>query len=449
MIALKVLAPPLEASADERERFQQRFLLEAKTLAGLDHPNIVTVYDYGHTEDGDLYIAMEYVDGWRFNDLLKQGRLPVERALVLVRQVCGALQYAHNRGVIHRDIKNSNVLVKRDMRGREVVKVVDFGIVKLSKGNVHLTQVGIILGSPHFMAPEQAQGKDVDHRVDIYAVGVLMYCALAGRYPFTGQHSTAILTAHLTQRPPTFKEVAPDLELPQGLETVVRRCLKKEPTERFFFIDSVITEIYTYTGPREGPTDEMSTMATAVTTARGPVWRNPLVAMGAGAMGAMLLVGVGVVAAVVALIYLQKPPTTEGVEVETPVPPIAVEEAPTAPVVVTTTRKRDGDTESTTASTGARETPSGSKDSSRSTSSTRPAATSSGSGRSRSTTSGSAGSSAASAAANSASTASSAEPAVVDEGSETEPATDTDEPAVETPENDFGGGSDLIDPWKD
>ena len=197
-------------------------------------------------------------------------------------------------------------------------------------------------------------------------------------------------------------------------------------------------------------TDEMlSAGVTRKSVKRGPVWRNPLVAMGAGAMGAMLLVGVGVVAAVVALIYLQKPPTTEGVEVETPVPPIAVEEAPTAPVVVTTTRKRDGDTESTTASTGARETPSGSKDSSRSTSSTRPAATSSGSGRSRSTTSGSAGSSAASAAANSASTASSAEPAVVDEGSETEPATDTDEPAVETPENDFGGGSDLIDPWKD
>lgn len=451
MIALKVLAPPHEASAEERERFQQRFLLEAKTLAGLDHPNIVTVYDYGHTEDGDLYIAMEYVDGWRFNDLLKQGRLPVERALVLVRQVCGALQYAHNRGVIHRDIKNSNVLVKRDMRGREVVKVVDFGIVKLSKGNVHLTQVGIILGSPHFMAPEQAQGKDVDHRVDIYAVGVLMYCALAGRYPFTGQHSTAILTAHLTQRPPTFKEVAPDLELPHGLEGVVRRCLKKEPTDRFPDMASIITEIDTYTGPREGPTDEMSTMATAVTTARGPVWRNPLVAMGAGAMVAMVLVGVGAVAAVLALIYLRPPSSTEVVEVPTAVPPIAVEEAPTAPVVVTTTRKRDGDTEPATASTGTRETRSGSGASSSSTSS-RPAATSGGSnssGRTRSTSSGSAGSATSSAAP---SGASSAEPAVVDDGVDaidTEPATDTDEPVVETPENDFGGGSDLIDPWKD
>lgn len=342
MVALKVLAPPMDTDHEERERFQQRFLLEAKTLASLDHPHIVTVYDYGQTDAGDLYIAMEYVDGVRFNDLLRHGRLEVDRALALVRQVCSALQYAHNRGVIHRDIKNSNVLVKRDPTGREVVKVVDFGIVKLRNQKVDLTQVGIILGSPHFMAPEQAQGKDVDHRVDVYAVGVLLYCALAGRYPFNGSHSTAILTAHLTREPPTFAEIAPDLQLPPGLEELVRTCLAKKPAERFPDMASIVTQIDTYTTAREeGPGVELGTMSREAVRKPG-VLRNPIFAMTAGAFVTLLFVSIVAITLLLAVLFFQSPAgkdLTAGGETAgelQPKPPKDVED----PVVNTTTRKR-------------------------------------------------------------------------------------------------------------
>ena len=345
MIALKVLATPTDISAAERDRFQQRFLLEAKTLASLDHPHIVTVYDYGQTDAGDLYIAMEYVDGVRFNDLLRHGRLEVDRALGLVRQVCSALQYAHNRGVIHRDIKNSNVLVKRDAAGREMVKVVDFGIVKLRHEKIDLTQVGIILGSPHFMAPEQAQGKDVDHRVDIYAVGVLMYCALAGRYPFNGSHSTAILTAHLTREPPTFSEVAPDLRLPAGLEQLVRRCLAKPPEDRFPDMASIITRIDTYTTAQAaGPLEELGTMSREAVQ-KPSSFRSPLLAMTAGAFATLLVVSIGAITLALVALFLQSPTGqtfTGSSQVGSNAPAVA---PPTAggedPVVNTTTRKRD------------------------------------------------------------------------------------------------------------
>ncbi len=456
MVALKVLAPPMDINADERDRFVKRFLLEAKTLGGLDHPHIVTVYDYGQTDAGDFYIAMEYVDGVRFNDLLRHGRLEVHRALGLIRQVCSALQYAHNRGVIHRDIKNSNVLVKRDANGNEVVKVVDFGIVKLRNEKVDLTQVGIILGSPHFMAPEQAQGKDVDHRVDVYAVGVLMYCALAGRYPFNGSHSTAILTAHLTRDPPTFSEVAPDLELPPGLEDMVRRCLLKRPAERYPDMASIIVGIDAYLAGQEGvPGEELGTMSREAVRKPG-VLRNPLVAMTAGAFVALLLVTIGALGLLLLFVLVQD--ANVGGTIGDPVPPdstAAVEEAG-EPVVNTTTRKLPegpvgddgtpdpaadgGEVDSTEtgasveagASTGSsvgRKTPK----------------TSSGSGSSRPSTANSGSGSASSSAGAGAGTnrdeaVSGAEPTEVTGGTDT-PSDEGDPPP--------SMGSDLLDPWAD
>ena len=132
-VALKLLSPPsLEATEEEREAFEQRFLLEARTLAGLDHPNIVTIFDYGETDDGRYYLAMEYISGGRFLDLLKRGHMEPGRAVNLCIQVAQALRYAHKRGVVHRDVKNSNVLVRQLDNGEEQAKVVDFGLVKLS-----------------------------------------------------------------------------------------------------------------------------------------------------------------------------------------------------------------------------------------------------------------------------------------------------------------------------
>ena len=243
-VALKLLSPPsMEATESERAEFEQRFLLEARTLAALDHPNIVTVYDYGETDDGRYYLAMEYIRGGRFLDLLRQGHLASGRAVNLVLQVAQALRYAHKRGVVHRDVKNSNVLVRTLDNGQEQAKVVDFGLVKLSKADNNITQTGMILGSPHFMAPEQAIGRGVDHRADIYATGVLLYCGLTGEYPFDGPHATAIITAHVTRDVPRFAAVAPHVAIPEGLEAIVRRCLEKKPARRYPSMDALIADL--------------------------------------------------------------------------------------------------------------------------------------------------------------------------------------------------------------
>ena len=263
LVALKLLSPPsLEATDEEREAFEQRFLLEARTLAGLDHPNIVTIFDYGETNDGRYYLAMEYISGGRFLDLLKRGHMEPGRAVNLCIQVAQALRYAHKRGVVHRDVKNSNVLVRRLDNGEEQAKVVDFGLVKLSKLDSGLTQTGMILGSPHFMAPEQATGQGVDHRADIYATGVLLYCGLTGNYPFDGPHATAIITAHVTRDVPSFASIAPDVRVPDGLEQVVRRCLEKKPGRRYPSMDALIADLLPYhTGaPLEAASGEFHTL---------------------------------------------------------------------------------------------------------------------------------------------------------------------------------------------
>ena len=262
-VALKLLSPPsYEATEEERDGFEQRFLLEARTLASLDHPNIVTLFDYGETDDGRYYLAMEYISGGRFLDLLKVGRLDPGRAVGLVLQVAQALRYAHKRGVVHRDVKNSNVLVRTLDNGEEQAKVVDFGLVKLSRVDSGLTQSGMILGSPHFMAPEQATGQAVDHRADIYATGVLLYCGLTGKYPFEGPHATAIITAHVTRDVPSFASIAPEARIPEGLESIVRRCLEKKPGRRYPSMDALVAELMPYHSGvgAEGVSGEFNTL---------------------------------------------------------------------------------------------------------------------------------------------------------------------------------------------
>ena len=239
-VALKVLVPPADATDAEIQRFQDRFLLEARTLATLVHPNIVVVHDYGEINPGCFYIAMEYVDGKRFSDILRERPVDRQRLVRLIGQTAQALHYAHRRGVIHRDVKNSNILVSSNEAGEEVVKVVDFGIAKLMEQDPELTQVGVILGSPHFMAPEQAQGAALDHRTDLYAVGVLLYRALINRYPFDGPNSTAILTSHIIDEVPRFAEANPRLNIHPQLEDVVRRCLAKHPEDRFQDINALL-----------------------------------------------------------------------------------------------------------------------------------------------------------------------------------------------------------------
>lgn len=267
-VAVKVLRPG--ADAEGSGRFVDRFHLEAKTLASLNHNNIVTLYDYGQTDDGQFYLALEYIEGPRFTDLVRQGPMAVERASELILQVCRALRYAHKRGVVHRDLKPSNLLIRVDDDGEEHVKVVDFGLVKVLEGDDQsLTRAGLILGSPHCMAPEQIRGQDVDHRSDIYAIGILLFRAVVGTWPFHGDSSTATMIAHINQPIPAFAEANVDLVVPEGFENIVRRCLQKRPEDRYADVPALMRDLRTMLGRQQ-----------TITVSEGPPVGEPSIVTG-------------------------------------------------------------------------------------------------------------------------------------------------------------------------
>ena len=277
-VAVKVLQEP--PNSGDSDAFQRRFFLEAATLAKLDHPNTVTLYDYGQTKDHIFYLVMEYVDGPALSKVLKQsqGRMEPHRVLTLLAQVTDALENAHRAGIVHRDLKPGNLLVTQDSSGKELIKVVDFGLVKLTEGDQSITVTGMIMGSPHCMAPEQVQGEDVDHRADVYAIGVLLYRCLAGQYPFHGSTTTATMIAHIQQDIPSLAKAAPDLELPEGLEQVVRRCLAKNPKDRFQDMSELGRVLRACI---EVPTDQFTTVSTLLEPAPteiAPPSRSPFAA---------------------------------------------------------------------------------------------------------------------------------------------------------------------------
>ena len=220
--ALKLLAPALGES-DSR---QERFLRESKLAASLDHPNIVPVYDAGE-ENGRLYIAMACIDGDDLKALLvKEGALPPRRALRIVGQVAAALDAAHARGLVHRDVKPANILIGDGDRAF----LSDFGVVK-EVAEVGTTRTGSFVGTIDYCAPEQIEGRDVDARADVYALACVLYECLVGTPPFHRSSDVAILNAHLHAPPPKLSKAAPDL--PPALEPVLAKALSKSPLDRY------------------------------------------------------------------------------------------------------------------------------------------------------------------------------------------------------------------------
>jgi predicted Ser/Thr protein kinase len=222
-VALKVLPPALAEQADTRERF----LREARMAAQLSHPNIVPIHradDIG----GFAFFAMGFVDGETLGDFIRgRDKLPAMDVVRIMREVAWALAYAHARGIVHRDVKPENILLERST-GRAIVT--DFGIAR-ADFNPALTQDGLVLGTVHYMSPEQASGDTLDGRSDLYALGCVGYYALSGRLPFEGQSPQAILVAHATREPPPLHSVAP--HVPSQLAAVIDQCLRKPPGERF------------------------------------------------------------------------------------------------------------------------------------------------------------------------------------------------------------------------
>ena len=224
---VKLLHPTLSRDPQVAARFN----LEARAAAALNHPHIVTVYNYGALPDGVLYLAMEHLDGRDLERAIEEsGRLSPVRAVHVARQICEALAEAHARGVVHRDLKPSNVMLVTRGRDDEFVKVLDFGIAKVR--GVALTSSGMVFGTAEYMSPEQLRGRALDGRSDLYALGVVLFEMLTGRLPFACETPEAFMAAHLETLPPAVGEVAPDVELPPGLEALTARLLAKDPAAR-------------------------------------------------------------------------------------------------------------------------------------------------------------------------------------------------------------------------
>jgi serine/threonine-protein kinase len=235
MVAIKILHPKLVNRRDLTSRFRR----EARAMSQLTHPNTVKVFLYGELEDGSLYIVMELLEGRNLNQAVRrEGPLPVERAIPILIQVCAALHEAHTLGIVHRDLKPENIFLCNQGGLQDFARVLDFGLAKVTErqmrpGSLILTQEGMVFGTPEFMSPEQAQGRELDARSDIYSLAVILYEAITGKLPFNAQTPMEYIQKHVLERPISLSERAPELSLPVGLEAVVAKALAKKPEERW------------------------------------------------------------------------------------------------------------------------------------------------------------------------------------------------------------------------
>ncbi len=232
-VAVKVLT-------DERPipKAEERFIREARSTEKINHPNVVAIFDIGHSPRGGLFFVMEYLEGEELADTLeREERLPWMRARDIALQVCSALQAAHEKGIVHRDLKLENCFrVERDGQP-DFIKILDFGVAKLlgpdPEGSGRLTNTGATLGTPVYMAPELCRGKDIDHRVDVYALGVMLYELIAGYPPFQGEAFLDVALMHMNDPPPPLSHQVPPGTLPVGLEAAIMRALAKAREDRF------------------------------------------------------------------------------------------------------------------------------------------------------------------------------------------------------------------------
>jgi serine/threonine-protein kinase len=227
-VAIKILLDHLVIDPD----FKNRFIREAQVVAGLEHANIVRVFDFGDHE-GTSYMVMEYLAGHDLSALSKaKGKLSLDETVELIRQVASALDYAHQQGLVHRDIKPSNILLADGTAGHMRAVLSDFGIVKILNAETSVTQTAGLLGTFDYIAPEQIQASaNLDGHADIYALGVVVYQLLTGELPFKHKHTGGLLIAHLTQPPPDPRDVRPDL--PPQVATAIQRAMAKTPEQRF------------------------------------------------------------------------------------------------------------------------------------------------------------------------------------------------------------------------
>jgi serine/threonine-protein kinase len=235
MVAVKILHPKLTNRKDLVSRFRR----EARAMSHLTHPNTVKVFVYGDLDDGSLYIVMEYLEGRNLNQVVrKEGPLPVERAIPVLIQVCGALHEAHLQGIIHRDLKPENIFLSTNGGLKDYPKVLDFGLAKVTErelrpGSIMLTQEGMVFGTPEFMSPEQAQGKPLDARSDLYSLAIILYEVLTGKLPFDARTPMEYIQMHVTKPPILLDDRVSGKRFPPGLGAVINKALQKRPEDRY------------------------------------------------------------------------------------------------------------------------------------------------------------------------------------------------------------------------
>jgi eukaryotic-like serine/threonine-protein kinase len=240
--AIKFMLPHVARTPEAASRF----LLEAKVSARIDHPNIIEVIDVGQSEDGSLFLVMELLNGASLDVAIRRQRPPmtVHELMVVMRDVAKALEAAHRNGVVHRDLKPTNVFLHEDRDGRIVAKVLDFGVSKVLEEelNTALTLAGTVLGSPHYMSPEQAMGAaDIDGRTDVFAFGGILFEALAGRRAYEAPNFNALIVAIATKQPTRIDDAAP--RLPEPLRALVRDCMATDKEARPATFDLVAERI--------------------------------------------------------------------------------------------------------------------------------------------------------------------------------------------------------------
>jgi eukaryotic-like serine/threonine-protein kinase len=234
--AAKVLASELASSREALSRFET----EAKAASQLEHENIVSVTDYGLTADGRPYIVMELLRGRTLDERIVEGPLTLPEIVAIIVPLCRALACAHADGIVHRDVKPDNIFLTDRGNGRFGIKVLDFGIAKAPLATGRVTKHGQSIGSPHYMAPEACRGEDVDHRVDIYSVGVLMYLLFTGRVPFHDENFLKLLQMQVLAQPVPPRELVPVIT--PAIEKVILRAMAKNPDERYLSIDHLLKD---------------------------------------------------------------------------------------------------------------------------------------------------------------------------------------------------------------